>query len=255
MNSKPKDKSENETFFGYKKVSSSDKHSLVQNVFTSVASKYDLMNNMMSLGTHHLWKREMLKLIPSSVRLLDVAGGTGDISRLYYNRERTRNQNPEIVICDFNENMLKEGRAKFIDNGILSGVTFICGDALELPFDDDSFDCYTIAFGIRNVVDIATALKEAYRVLKPGGKFVCLEFSKIQNPFLAGIYDLYSFKVIPALGEFVAGDRDSYQYLVESIRKFPAQNEFLRMINQAGFKNSSYKNLNFGITAIHYGYK
>lgn len=250
-----KNRNEQDSFFGFKKVSSSAKRSLVHDVFSSVANNYDLMNNLMSLGVHKLWKKEMLKYIPSCVKLIDVAGGTGDITRLFYQREKERRQNPEIVICDFNKSMLEIGRKNLVDSNILSGVDFVCGDALSLPFKNDSFDCYTISFGIRNVVDIQQALFEAYRVLKPGGKFVCLEFSKIQNKLLAGIYDLYSFNCIPALGEYVANDRESYKYLVESIRKFPSQNQFLTMINKAGFTDTAYRNLTFGTTAIHYGYK
>ena len=250
------DNKNQESFFGFQRVSSKLKHSLVRDVFSSVAGKYDLMNNVMSLGVHHLWKKEMLKLIPSQVgSMLDVAGGTGDISKLYYQRTKQSNKNPNITICDFNLEMLKVGKSNLIDSNIISGVTFVCGNALDLPFPDSSFDCYTIAFGIRNVVDINKALSEAFRVLKPGGKFICLEFSKVQSGLLAKVYDLYSFNVIPALGEYIANDRKSYQYLVESINKFPKQMDFLKMIEQAGFKRAGYKNLSLGITALHYGYR
>jgi ubiquinone/menaquinone biosynthesis methyltransferase len=247
---------EKESFFGFQQVTSKVKHSLVKNVFSSVASKYDLMNNLMSLGIHHWWKKEMLKLIPNyGGYLLDVAGGTGDISKLYYQRAKQYNLNSEIVICDFNLEMLKVGKSNLLNSNIISGVSFVCGDALRLPFPEKSFDYYTIAFGIRNVVDIKQALSEAFRVLKPGGKFICLEFSKIESELLAKVYDSYSFNVIPALGEYVANDRKSYQYLVESIRKFPNQMDFLQLIEQVGFKRSGYENLSFGITALHYGYR
>lgn len=237
-------------------MKSENKHSFVHSVFTSVASKYDLMNNLMSFGVHHLWKNEMLKMIPShTLKLLDVAGGTGDIARLYYQAARKRNIKPEITICDFNQAMLAAGQAKMIDHNILCGIKFVCGDAMSLPFPDNNFDCYSIAFGIRNVVDINQALKEAFRVLKPGGKFVCLEFSQVQNNLLRVVYDLYSSHIIPTLGQYVADDRASYQYLVDSIRKFPKQTEFLRMIQQIGFKATGYKDLSLGITALHYGYK
>lgn len=245
-----------ESFFGFQRVSSKLKHSLVRDVFSSVAGKYDLMNNVMSLGVHHLWKKEMLKLIPAhDGSLLDVAGGTGDISKLYYQRSKQSGKNPNVTICDFNLEMLKVGKANLINSNIISGVTFVCGNALDLPFPDSSFDCYTIAFGIRNVVDINKALSEAFRVLKPGGKFICLEFSKVQSNLLAKVYDLYSFNVIPVLGEYIANDRKSYQYLVESINKFPKQMDFLKMIEQTGFKRVGYKNLSLGITALHYGYR
>ncbi|MEI6187319.1 MAG: bifunctional demethylmenaquinone methyltransferase/2-methoxy-6-polyprenyl-1,4-benzoquinol methylase UbiE [Alphaproteobacteria bacterium] len=250
------DSKNQESFFGFQRVSSKLKHSLVRDVFSSVADKYDLMNNVMSLGVHHLWKKEMLKLIPNHIgSLLDVAGGTGDISKLYYQRASQSNQNPDITICDFNLEMLKVGRANLIDENIVFGVNFVCGNALDLPFPDNSFGCYTIAFGIRNVVDINKALSEAFRVLKPGGKFICLEFSKVQSNLFAKIYELYSFNIIPILGEYIANDRKSYQYLVESINKFPKQGDFLKMIEKAGFKRVGYKNLSLGITALHYGYR
>jgi ubiquinone/menaquinone biosynthesis methyltransferase len=250
------DNNNQESFFGFQRVSSKLKHSLVRDVFSSVANNYDLMNNLMSFGIHHLWKKEMLKMIPNHIdSLLDVAGGTGDISKLYYQRAIQSNQNPNITICDFNLEMLKVGRANLINNNIVSKINFVSGNALDLPFPDGSFDCYTIAFGIRNVIDIDKALSEAFRVLKPGGKFICLEFSKVQSNLFAKIYDLYSFNVIPALGEYIANDRKSYQYLVESINKFPKQLDFLKMIEKANFKYVGYKNLSLGITALHYGYR
>ncbi len=244
-----------ESFFGFKQVSFKQKYSLVQNVFSSVASKYDVMNNLMSLGVHYLWKKEMLKLLPNFGSLLDVAGGTGDIARLYYLKAQQQNIEPDVVIYDFNLAMLKACRANLIDSNIISGISLICGDALALPFSENSFDYYTIAFGIRNVVDIKQVLSEALRVLKPGGKFVCLEFSKVHNDLLSRVYDIYSFSVIPTIGAYVANDRESYQYLVESIKKFPNQKDFLQLIEQAGFINSGYKNLTFGVTALHHGYK
>lgn len=254
---KPGNKENNPSkhFFGFKKVTADRKHSMVQQVFSSVANKYDLMNNLMSFGIQNWWKKQMLQYIPHAEKLLDVAGGTGDIARLFYKREKEAGYSPQVTLCDFNVAMLQQGRNKMIDHGIAHDVTYICGDATHLPFADNEFDCYTISFGIRNVVDIKSALKEAYRVLKPGGKFICLEFSKVENQLMSGLYDLYSFNVIPKLGELVAKDRESYQYLVESIRKFPTQLQFLQMILDTGFVKSSYRNLSGGITAIHYGYK
>jgi ubiquinone/menaquinone biosynthesis methyltransferase len=243
-----------ETFFGFKQVSKDQKVSLVKQVFSSVASKYDLMNNVMSLGVHHLWKQRMIEMLSNTKgSLLDVAGGTGDIAKLYLKKSAA--YAPTIVICDLNYAMLSEGRDKAINENIIKGIEWSCGNAESLPFPDNSFDYYTISFGIRNVADIPKALREAYRVLKPGGKFVCLEFSHPTNPHISNLYDLYSFKVIPFVGKVITGDFDSYQYLVESIRKFPTQREFASLIEQAGFAMVNYENLTFGVTALHFGYK
>lgn len=240
-----------ETFFGFKKIDALDKPALVSAVFSSVASKYDIMNDAMSFGIHRLWKDRFCNMIPrTSLNLLDVAGGTGDIAL----RCRKRGV-PNVTICDINAEMLAAGRDKAIDRGILLGVSYVQGDAEALPFPDNSFDCYTIAFGIRNVTNIDKALSESYRVLKSGGRFLCLEFSKVENEIAKKAYDFYSFSVIPKIGGFIAGNPEAYQYLSESIRHFPDQDGFKRMIGAAGYENVSYTNMTFGVAAIHSGYK
>lgn len=246
-------KSNDTTHFGYKDVQTSEKSSLVKGVFNSVANKYDLMNDAMSLGTHRLWKKyfiEYLNPYPGK-KLLDVAGGTGDITF-----ELLKNTpDSQVTICDINEHMLIEGKKRAIDKGHINTIEWVCGNAESLPVPDKSFDYYTIAFGIRNVTHIDKALEEAYRVLKTGGKFCCLEFSDVNNKMIRQIYDFYSFNMIPKIGQFLAGDSDSYQYLVESIRKFPHQEQFKQMIQDAGFSNVSYTNLSNGVVAIHSGWR
>lgn len=244
------EKTENTTHFGYKTVDENVKASLVRGVFSSVAGRYDIMNDLMSGGIHHLWKDKMVAQLPKGA-LLDVAGGTGDIAFRYHTRFPDR----PVTVCDINQAMLLKGRDRAIDQNVLHGVEWVCGDAEALPFPSMSFDCYTIAFGIRNVTHIDRALSEAYRVLKPGGKFMCLEFSHVTNPWLAGFYEHYSFHVIPRIGKLVTGDADSYQYLVESIRQFPRQDDFATMIKAAGFSRVSYQNLTAGVTAIHSGWR
>lgn len=245
----------NNTFFGFKSVSQNEKTSLVRNVFASVASKYDIMNDFMSAGVHRLWKREFISQIPDfKGRLLDMASGTGDIARKYYSKAKEDNIIPDITACDASAEMLKEGKNKAIDLGML-GIEYKIAEAENLPFEKDSFDYYTVAFGVRNFTDIAKALKEAYRVLKPGGKFLCLEFSHIKEPILASLYDFYSMNIIPLIGKMVANDEESYKYLVESIRKFPTQEKFKAMIEEVGFKKVDYINLTFGTVAIHSAYK
>jgi ubiquinone/menaquinone biosynthesis methyltransferase len=210
----------------------------------------------MSLGLHSLWKKKMLaELTNLNGTLLDVAGGTGDISTLYYNKAKSHNRTPTIILTDINLAMLNIARDKLINNNILAGINLICSDAEKLPFPSMHFDYYTIAFGIRNVTHIEAALAEAYRVLKPGGKFICLEFSQVDNPALAKLYDFYSFKVIPQMGKCIADNEDAYRYLAESIRKFPNQENFAAMIRKAGFTQVKYQNLTFGVTAIHTGYR
>jgi ubiquinone/menaquinone biosynthesis methyltransferase len=232
-----------------------DKATLVKNIFSSVANNYDLMNNVMSLGVHHLWKDKFIELLPDySKSLLDVAGGTGDIASRYYKKAKARGLEPQITICDINPEMIKVGRDKLIDNNILYPIDFIVGDAQKLPFDDMSYDYYTISFGIRNVTDISLALSEAYRVIKPGGKFMCLEFSHPTNTCFAKIYDSYS-NLIPFIGEVVAGNKEAYKYLVDSIRAFPKQETFASMMHDAGFVHVEYQNLTNGVVAIHCGYK
>lgn len=244
-----------ETYFGSKKIDKNLKQSLVGKVFSNVASRYDIMNDAMSFGIHRYWKRMLLtQLKNTKYSLLDVAGGTGDIAKLYYQKSKLRDHNPYITICDINNDMLNVGRDKLINNNI-NNINYLCANAENLSIIDNSFDYYTIAFGIRNVTNIQKALDEAYRVLKPGGKFICLEFAQIDNELLAKIYDFYSFNVIPFMGKVIAGDSDSYKYLVESIRKFPHKEKFLSMIEISGFRECEYINLSNGVCAIWFGYK
>ncbi|MCE3232953.1 MAG: bifunctional demethylmenaquinone methyltransferase/2-methoxy-6-polyprenyl,4-benzoquinol methylase, partial [Rickettsiaceae bacterium] len=207
------------THFGFKEVDKEEKESLVKGVFSSVASKYDIMNDVMSFGVHRIWKDKFISMLApkDGSRLLDVAGGTGDIAFRFLKSCKGGG----VTVCDINPNMLEEGRKNAIDKNRLNGLEWLCGNAEKLPLPNSSYDYYTIAFGIRNVTDIPAALKEAHRVLKPGGRFMCLEFSKVENSLMANLYDFYSFKVIPQMGKLVANDSESYQYLVESIRKFP----------------------------------
>jgi len=236
------------THFGFQTVREDDKVDMVRGVFDSVAPKYDLMNDLMSMGIHRAWKnRLMSKLHPTAnQKLLDVGGGTGDIAFKYLERG-----GQDATVFDINDEMLKVGRDRAIDKGILSGIEWMQGNAEELPFEDATFDAYTIAFCIRNVTRIDKALEEARRVLKPGGHFICLEFSKVVQPGLAKIYDTYSFSILPKLGEVFADDRESYQYLAESIRKFPDQDTFKAKIENAGFDQVTYENLTGGIACIH----
>ena len=236
------------THFGYRSVPEDKKLSLVRDVFDSVAPRYDLMNDLMSLGVHRLWKRALIDwLAPRPGRtLLDVGGGTGDIAFRYLERG-----GGSVTVVDINEEMLKHGRERAIDRGILENIRWRHGDAEDLPVEDASQDAYTTAFCIRNVTHIDRALAEARRVLKPGGRFLCLEFSHVVAPVLDKLYDAYSFRVLPALGERVAGDRDAYQYLAESIRRFPDQKTFAGMIADAGLELIKVRNLSGGIAAIH----
>jgi ubiquinone/menaquinone biosynthesis methyltransferase len=246
----------NETFFGFKKVPFADKAKMVSEVFSSVARNYDIMNDAMSVGIHRIWKKQFVDLIPANTeRLLDVAGGTGDIAIKYHKQATKSAHKPHITICDINYEMISLARDKAIDRNILTGLCYVQGDAERLPFPDNTFDCYTIAFGIRNVTDITVALRESYRVLKPGGKFLCMEFSKVESVILEKLYDLYSMNIIPRIGEYIAGDRDAYEYLVESIRKFPDQHNFSRMIEQVGYQAVHHTNLTLGVAAIHMAYK
>jgi demethylmenaquinone methyltransferase/2-methoxy-6-polyprenyl-1,4-benzoquinol methylase len=240
------------THFGYRTVDESEKATLVRGVFDSVAARYDLMNDLMSAGLHRLWKNEMVAMLApyAGQHILDVAGGTGDIA--FRIKEKADCQ---VTICDINYHMLREGKNRAIDRNLIGGIGWVCGNAESLPLPDESVDAYTIAFGIRNVTHIDTALAEAYRVLKIGGRFLCLEFSHLQHAALQKIYDAYSFAAIPRIGKLVTGDADSYQYLVESIRKFPRQEEFARMMKTAGFANVNYRNLTQGVVAIHSGRK
>ncbi len=243
---------EDQTHFGFKQVKREQKADLVKEIFSNVAKKYDLMNDLMSGGLHRIWKNKMLEEISGNpLQVVDVAGGTGDIAfRITKKFPQTK-----VDVVDINQEMLDVGRERAVDFNLFSNLEFTCCDGEQLSFADETFDFFTIAFGIRNFTNIDRGLAEAYRVLKPGGKFICLEFAKVNDYFLQKIYDIYSFKLIPKIGEAVLKDRSSYQYLVESIRKFPPQEEFKKMIENAGFKNASYQNLTFGTAAIHVGIK
>lgn len=244
---------EQTTHFGFETVPEAEKAKKVQGVFISVASKYDVMNDVMSLGVHRIWKEAMMDwLAPRpSQKLLDVAGGTGDISFKFLKRAGSGH----ATVLDITENMLIEGRKRAEANQVLDSLNWVVGDAMALPFADNSFDVYTISFGIRNVTRPQEALNEAFRVLRPGGRLMVLEFSQIPVPLAQKAYDFYSFNVIPRMGKLIANDRDSYQYLIESIRKFPNQETFLSMVRQAGFENANYRNLSLGIAALHSGWK
>ena len=241
------------THFGAETIPEGDKAVRVQGVFNSVASKYDVMNDVMSVGIHRIWKDGMMDwLAPRrGQRLLDVAGGTGDISFRFLKRAGQGH----ATVLDLTEPMLVEGRKRAEAEQMADSLDWIVGDAMALPFDDNTFDVYTISFGIRNVTRPADALREAYRVLKPGGRLMVLEFSQLPNAALQKAYDLYSFNVIPRMGQLIANDSASYQYLVESIRNFPDQDTFLAMIRDAGFGNAKYRNLTMGIAALHSGWK
>lgn len=243
------------THFGYQTVPEDEKVHLVRGVFDSVAAKYDLMNDLMSLGVHRLWKSAMVDwLAPRAGQsFIDVGGGTGDIATRIL--ARVGADAGPVTVCDINHEMISVGRDRSIDTGRLEGINWVCGDAEKLPFPDMSFDAYTIAFCLRNVTRIDAALAEARRVLKPGGRFLCLEFSRVVVPVLDKIYDAYSFNVLPALGSMVAGDAASYRYLAESIRKFPSQDELLARMGAAGLKACKMRNLSGGIAALHSGWR
>ena len=250
MNKKENNKT---TSFGFKTVSKEEKTEKVKEVFDSVATNYDLMNDLMSMGIHRLWKRFMLSQtgLKMGMKALDVAGGTGDIAALL--REQV-GESGLVVMTDINPSMLKEGRSRLLDRGKLKNIQVVQCDAEQMPFDEDQFDCVTIAFGLRNVTVKENALKSMFRVLKPGGKLLILEFSK-PNEMLSPVYDIYSFNILPTLGEWVANDRESYQYLAESIRVHPDQEKLKQMILSAGFDRAEYRNLTGGIVALHIGYK
>jgi len=248
------DKSEKSTHFGYQQVAVEEKQGKVAEVFHSVASRYDLMNDLMSLGIHRLWKRQAILLsgVKAGQRVLDIAGGTGDLTAKFSD---IVGDNGEVVLADINSSMLAMGRSRLIDRGISGNVSYIQANAECLPFAENYFDCITIAFGLRNVTNIDVALKSMYRTLKPGGRLLVLEFSKPVAPGLKPLYDIYSFKILPLLGELVANDRASYQYLAESIRMHPDQKTLQEMMQSAGFGRCEYFNMTGGIVAIHRGYK
>ncbi|MDT8405014.1 bifunctional demethylmenaquinone methyltransferase/2-methoxy-6-polyprenyl-1,4-benzoquinol methylase UbiE [Sulfuriflexus sp.] len=245
---------ESTTHFGFETVSRKDKQDRVRGVFDSVASRYDIMNDMMSFGVHRLWKRftvEVSALRPGQ-QVLDLAGGTGDLTALMAKRV---GQTGRVVISDINGSMLGVGRERLVDKGIVGNVEYVQANAEVLPFPDNYFDCVTIGFGLRNVTDKDKALRAMFRVLKPGGKLLILEFSKPTMPLLSRAYDLYSFKLLPIMGKVIADDPDSYRYLAESIRMHPDQETLLGMMQDAGFERCDYYNLTGGVVALHKGYK
>ena len=241
-----------QTHFGYKDVDVSEKTSMVRDVFESVAPSYDLMNDLMSGGIHRLWKNTLIKRLKphSNMELLDVGGGTGDIAFGFL-----KAGGKKVVITDINEKMLTFGRDRALDNAIIGGATWVLGNAEQLPFKASSFDAYVTAFCLRNVTHLDQALQEAERLLKPGGRFLCLEFSQVILPALSKLYDAYSFNILPLIGQVIAKDRSSYQYLAESIRRFPPQDHFTALIKSAGLEQVTYQNLSGGIAAIHSAWK
>jgi demethylmenaquinone methyltransferase/2-methoxy-6-polyprenyl-1,4-benzoquinol methylase len=247
------DQTQGQTHFGFETIPEDEKAGRVHDVFSSVAARYDLMNDLMSGGVHRLWKDAVIDWMAPrpGMALLDVAGGTGDIAFRFLDR---LHGDGSATVCDMTSAMLEEGARRAPSRGH-QDIDWVCGDAMALPFPDRSFDVYTIAYGIRNVTKVEAALAEAYRVLKPGGRFLCLEFSQIPQPGLQWLYDRYSFNIIPPLGQAVTGDRDSYQYLVESIRRFPDQETFASMIRDAGFGQVKYRNMTMGVTALHSGWR
>jgi len=248
-----KTKKSSTTHFGYQDVAVAEKTRLVHDVFESVAGKYDLMNDLMSLGVHRLWKRHFIAIsgIQPGQRVLDLAGGTGDIAALMSKQVGVHGS---VVLSDINEAMLAIGRQRMEDRGLVGNIKYSLANAEQLPFADAGFDAVTIAFGLRNVTDQPAALKEMFRVLKPGGRALILEFSKVEFAGLKKIYDTYSFGILPRLGKLIADDEDSYRYLAESIRKHPGQDELAGMLEDAGFSNVTYHNMTGGIVAIHSGY-
>ena len=242
-----------QTHFGFRTVSQDEKTRLVREVFSSVAGRYDLMNDLMSGGIHRLWKDNFVKKAHacSGEQVLDLAGGTGDIAF----RMAKQNSAPDVVVCDLNEQMVGVGRDRGINNGVIDTVSWSVGNGEALPFADETFDCCTIAFGLRNVTRPDAALKEINRVMRPGGRFYCLEFSKVIVPGMDKLYDLYSFNILPKIGRVIARDEDSYRYLAESIRRFPDQEGLAAMMRRCGFGAVSYESWSGGIVAVHSGYR
>jgi demethylmenaquinone methyltransferase/2-methoxy-6-polyprenyl-1,4-benzoquinol methylase len=242
------------TDFGYERVKTADKAGRVREVFDSVAAQYDLMNDLMSGGLHRLWKRFTIELsaVRSGQTVLDIAGGTGDLAAKF---SKLVGADGKVILADINAAMLSVGRDRLIDKGALSNIDVVQADAQFLPFEDNSIDCITIAFGLRNVTDKAKALKSMHRILKPGGRVLVLEFSKPTSPLLSKVYDAYSFSALPAMGKLITDDADSYRYLAESIRKHPDQESLLEMVEDAGFVDCRYHNMTGGIVAVHRGIK
>ncbi|RCL00148.1 MAG: 4-benzoquinol methylase [Candidatus Tokpelaia sp. JSC188] len=242
--------------FGFKQIDALQKQSLINDVFHSVAKRYDIMNDVMSAGLHHLWKDAMVAWLSppqgNAWKVLDVAGGTGDIA---FRILETSCRRAHVTVLDINTSMLKIGHGRAVKKNLTHCMDFIEANAEFLPFANNHFDAFTIAFGIRNIPNINKVLEEALRVLKPGGHFICLEFSEVKIPFFDKLYDLWSFHAIPRIGQIIAGDASSYRYLVESIRKFPQQKDFAAMIRKIGFSRVNYRNLIGGIAAIHSGWK
>jgi demethylmenaquinone methyltransferase/2-methoxy-6-polyprenyl-1,4-benzoquinol methylase len=255
VSDKPNTSKQNKTtHFGYQQVDETEKARKVGDVFHSVADKYDLMNDLMSLGVHRWWKRYTIDMshIRPGQRVLDIAGGTGDLAEKF---AEIVGEQGEVVLADINASMLQQGRSRLLDHGIAGNVRFVQADAEHLPFPENYFDLITIAFGLRNVTHIEQALQSMYRTLKPGGRLLVLEFSKPVAPGLKPLYDLYSFNVLPVMGKLVANDEASYRYLAESIRMHPDQQALKAMMEQAGFERCEYFNLSGGIVALHRGYK
>jgi demethylmenaquinone methyltransferase/2-methoxy-6-polyprenyl-1,4-benzoquinol methylase len=250
----PKQQQSRSTHFGYQEVPLEEKAKRVADVFHSVADRYDLMNDLMSLGIHRLWKRYTIELsgVKRGQRVLDLAGGTGDLAARF---ARMAGADGQVVLSDINASMLDRGRSRLVDEGLVGNIEFVQANAEQLPFPDNHFDCITIGFGLRNVTDKDAALRSMFRTLKPGGRALVLEFSKPTVPGLGPLYDLYSFKVLPLLGKFIARDEGSYRYLAESIRMHPDQKTLKAMMEAAGFERCEYFNLSGGIVAVHRGFK
>jgi demethylmenaquinone methyltransferase / 2-methoxy-6-polyprenyl-1,4-benzoquinol methylase len=247
-------RTENTTHFGFKRVAAEEKASMVRGVFDSVAEHYDIMNDLMSMGVHRIWKRIAVQLsnVRKGEQVLDLAGGTGDLTTLF---EKRVGDEGNVVLADINAQMLRTGRNRLIDRGLIGNVQYTQVNAECLPFADDSFDCVCIAFGLRNVTDKDAALRSMYRVLKPGGRAIVLEFSHPIDPITEKVYDFYSFNLLPKIGKWVAKDEESYRYLAESIRMHPKQDELKAMMETAGFERCEYFNMTQGIVAVHRGYK